>query len=340
MSDYYPIFEQSLGEIVIKNRPQDFIVSEKLRFEPEGEGDHLYLYIEKVNANTEWVQRQLAKLTGLKRSDVGYAGLKDRHAITRQWFSLYAPINKEFTFDSLPDNVSIIETTRGRKKLKTAGMGKNEFNIQFCASHLSKTQINTRFNWIKDHGYANYFGAQRFGHDGNNIDNLIALAGGKRFKSHQRSLFISAGRSYLFNLILSERVRQNIWNKLVSGDVAILNNSRSIFAVDNIDNEITQRLEQFDIHPAIPLYGSGEWISNGQVKELEHEVYNQHRDIVKALLDLNVTIMPRASRVVPEGMQWEFTDDNMCLKFTLPAGAFATTLLDQAFDVQLKNHYE
>lgn len=327
------MFGNTLGSGVLKRDPQDFQVNELIRFEPEGQGDHLYLYVQKISANTEWVQKQLAKLAGVAAKEIGYAGLKDRHAVTRQWFSVYSP-HADIDFSELPEGISIVSQTRGQRKLKTPAVLGNEFKLKIYMPEIDKDVLEKRLVQIQKVGYPNFFGQQRFGFDGKNVEKLIGLAKGKRCKPQQRGIYISAGRSYLFNVMLNERVRENTWNQWIDGDVAILNATRSIFPVEEVDDEIQQRLKSFDVHPALPLYGSGEWPSTAKQRELESRVYAQHPDILHALEKLRVDIMPRASRVLPVDMHWAIKASELDVQFTLTAGSFATTLLEQLFTLE------
>ena len=328
------IFGKPLGRALVKQQPADFKVEEQLRFTPEGAGDHVYLYIQKQDANTEWVQRQLARISGVSLKEIGYAGLKDRHAITRQWFSIYSP-HEELILDDLPESFSILDKTRGQKKLKTTAVLGNEFFIRVHFKEaIDSGRLDSYLQFITANGFPNFFGSQRFGREGKNVEKLLAMANGKRCKPQQKSLYLSAGRSFLFNQILNERVHTENWNKFLPGDVAILNNTRSIFPVEQIDEAIQERLERFDIHPALPLYGIGKWPSDEEPRKIEQSVYAQHKECCRALEKFKVQLMPRASRVVPEYMDWEINDANVEIKFQLPAGSFATTLLEQLFLIE------
>lgn len=333
MNSNFSVFANTLGTGVIKKAPSDFQVNELIKFKPEGEGDHLYLYVQKTGANTEWVQRQLAKVTGVSPKDIGYAGLKDRHGITRQWFSIYSP-HSELDLSGLPQEILIVSQTRGKKKLKTVAVLGNEFKLRIHFSRINREELESRLGVIQKDGFPNFFGQQRFGHKGKNVENLVALSKGKRCKPQQRGMYISAGRSYLFNIMLNERVRDNTWNHWIAGDVAVLNNTRSIFPVETVTDELKRRLDEFDVHPALPLYGLGEWPSDQAQRALEQHVYAQHPDIVKALEKLKVEIMPRASRALPEAMSWQIEASYVDICFTLGAGSYATTLLEQIFELE------
>ena len=110
-----PAYGETIGEGLIRVEPEDFQVTEKLSFTPGGGGEHLYLFIEKTNANTEWVIKELARNLGVNKKDIGYAGLKDRHAVTRQWLSIYSPGAKPFDFNTLPENIKVLQHCRAAK---------------------------------------------------------------------------------------------------------------------------------------------------------------------------------------------------------------------------------
>ncbi|MDX1812574.1 MAG: tRNA pseudouridine(13) synthase TruD, partial [Gammaproteobacteria bacterium] len=234
---------------------------------------------------------------------------------------------------ALPEEIQILSRTRGRKKLKTGAVASNDFVVRLYVSAVDKAALDARLQQIREQGYPNYFGQQRFGLQGQNVEKLIAMAKGKRCKPQQRSIYLSAGRSQLFNLMLSARVRENNWNQLQIGDVALLNNSRSFFSVTEVNDELQQRLDTFDIHPALPLYGKGDWPSAGDQYALEQKVYAENREIVQALDKFKVELMPRASRVIARELSWDINDEYVELSFTLPSGAYATSLLEQLFEL-------
>ena len=146
-------------------------------------------------------------------------------------------------------------------------------------------------------------------------------------------MYISAGRSYLFNLMLAQRVMQHNWNHFIDGDIAILDGSRSFFKVSNAEENLDSRLAEFDIHPALPLYGSGDWPSDGEAKCIELAVIEQNPEIANALVAVKAEVMPRATRLKVSQLRWQFSDKQLILEFTLPAGSFATTLLSQLLKV-------
>ncbi|HFE39380.1 MAG TPA: tRNA pseudouridine(13) synthase TruD, partial [Gammaproteobacteria bacterium] len=239
MPDLHYQFQRAWGEPVasglIRQRPEDFRVKEKLSFTPSGQGDHVYLLLEKTEANTDWVASQLAKISGLKPVDIGYAGLKDRHAVTQQWFSLHMPRQSAPDCSALPDNIRLLSETRHEKKLKTGSIEQNEFELQVKHLQGDSQQLENRLKIIQAQGVPNYFGPQRFGRNKHNVQRFLSLVKTKkRIKRQQKGLYISAARSYLFNHMLSRRVAMNNWNQLMHGDVLMLDGCRSIFVADHV----------------------------------------------------------------------------------------------------------
>ena len=115
-------------EAIIRSEPGDFQVTEELGWQTSGDGEHDYLWIEKTGANTEWVARQLARFADVPARDVGYAGLKDRHAVTRQWFSVprwNSPDWKSFELEG----VTVLDEQWHRKKLRRGAHSANVFRI-------------------------------------------------------------------------------------------------------------------------------------------------------------------------------------------------------------------
>ena len=206
----------------IRSTPSDFDVTELLDIEFSGDGEHDWLYVEKTGANTHWVAEQLAKYASVRQVDVGYAGLKDRHAVTRQWFSVRRPSLDGTDWDGFDvEGVSILDSRRHRRKLKRGAHRGNAFRIAVRSPEIADLQneIDVRLRYIATTGVPNYFGEQRFGRDGANVQLGQAIVRGKRVPRHKRSIGISALRSYRFNEELDARVREGDWNRLLAGDV-------------------------------------------------------------------------------------------------------------------------
>lgn len=314
-----PLFAAS-----IRTTAHDFDVSEELAFEFSGDGEHDYLYLEKTGTNTEWLSRQLADYAGVPGRDVGYSGLKDRHAVTRQWFSVprwNAPDWSQLEVD----RVRVLDLRRHHRKLRRGAHRANRFRIVLRGVLPDMGELNERLEAIRALGVPNYFGEQRFGRGGSNIALADAWSSGTRLPRHRRSLAISAARSYIFNQILDSRVRDKTWNQLVAGDVANLEGSGSVFTVDEVDDDLARRCEAMDIHPTGPMCGDS---TSPSVFPAGHEGW------LKALTNARVKAAHRSLRMRVADLQWSAPDNSLLLEFALRRGAFATSVLREIADVQ------
>jgi tRNA pseudouridine13 synthase len=322
------------GQGDIKTEPDDFIVEEFLSFAPEGSGEHVFLHIEKVGENTEYVARLLARHAGVRQRDVSYAGMKDRHGRTRQWFSVWLPGKEDPDWSGVEtDNLKILETVRHARKLKRGVLAGNRFTLVIRNWQGDRDIAEQQLQKIKDHGFPNYFGEQRFGHQGRNIEKALAMFQGGKVKREQRSIYLSAARSYLFNLILSERVKGQTWNWALPGDVFNLNHTNSHFHAETIDQTLTERLATGDIHPTGALWGKGDGGVTGEALALEQRIIAAQPELADGLLKADLEADRRALRVVPEDLIWEFEAGGVLrLSFGLPAGSYATALLREVVD--------
>ena len=208
------------GDGQIKCQPDDFFVEEKLSFQPDGTGEHAFLLIEKVGENTEYVARLLARFAGVRQRDVGFAGLKDRHARTRQWFSVWLPGRDDPDWQMLSsESLNVLQVTRHARKLKRGVLAGNAFRIVIRDWKGDAARVDQQLHAIARHGFPNYFGEQRFGHQGRNLERALAMFAGAGVKREQRAIYLSAARAFLFNLILAERVRSQTWYQALNGDV-------------------------------------------------------------------------------------------------------------------------
>jgi len=317
------------GHGTIKTVPDDFIVEEILPFIPEGSGEHVFLYIEKINENTEYVARILARHAGVRQRDIGYAGLKDRHGRTRQWFSIWLPGQEDPDWSALEnENLKILTVTHHARKLKRGVLSGNRFQLLIRNWQGDRNTAEKQLQAILTHGFPNYFGEQRFGHQGRNIEKALAMFQGAKVKREQRSIYLSAARSYLFNLILAERVKSQTWNQAVPGDLMQLDRSHSFFHAETLDAALVERIETGDVHPTGALFGKGKAQSNGEVLALEQRIFAAHASVANGLLKSDVEADRRPLRVIPKDLTWRFEDDDAIrLSFELPAGSYATALL-------------
>ena len=243
----------------LRREPGDFQVEELLGFEASGEGEHAFLLIEKSGANTEWVARRLADIAGVAPAAVGYAGLKDRHAVTRQAFTVQLPGRADPDWGSADiPGVRVLAASRHQRKLKRGAHRGNRFRIRLRDVHGEHAAVEAKLAAIHAQGVPNYFGEQRFGRDGGNLALAEALFAGKRMPRVQRGFALSAARSELFNAVLATRVADASWDRALDGEVFMLDGSHAIFGPEPSDDGLAQRLAALDIHPTGPLWGGGE----------------------------------------------------------------------------------
>lgn len=324
------------GAAEFKSIPDDFIVEELLGFEPEGSGEHVFLFVEKIGENTEYVARLLARHAEVRQRDIGYAGLKDRHARTRQWFSVWLPGKANPDWQALQsESLKILQSRRHPRKLKRGVLDGNRFEITLRNWRGDRDQCERQLRQIQQQGFPNYFGEQRFGHHGQNLDRCLEMFAGRRVKPEQRSLYLSAARAYLFNAILAERVKAQTWNRALPGDVFKLDGSNSHFRAETIDGVLTQRLENGDIDPTAALWGKGASPAGDATLALEQSIAAVHPDLAAGLEKAGLIADRRALRARAHAFGWEFTDgDELRLWFQLPAGSYATVLLRELVDTE------
>lgn len=316
---------------VIRTHPEDFMVDEKFAFDFSGEGEHALIHIKKTDTNTDWLARQIAELAGLKKGDISYAGLKDRHAVTTQWFSVWLPGKPDPDWTLLnSDNVEVLTSCRHNRKLRRGSLRGNQFTLIVRQIEGETSDLEDRMNMIKQKGVPNYFGEQRFGIDGKNLEKAEIMFGGRREKDRfKRSIYLSAARSAMFNDVLSQRVEMNKWADAISGDVMLLDNSRSHFLALEIDEKIIQRLKEHDIHPSGPLWGRGELLSKDTVFEIENKLPDNFKVFDLGLKNARLDQDRRSLRLSVKDLQWNYDKNENLLKlsFFLPAGGYATSVL-------------
>lgn len=289
-----------------RTQNEDFMVYEELGFEPEGEGEHVFLQICKRGENTAWVAKQIARLANVKPMDVGYSGLKDRHAVTTQWFSVYLGNKPEADWQALTsETVTVLQVGRHPQKLRRGMHACNRFTIKLRNFTGDQSITEQRLHWIRAHGVPNYFGDQRFGRGGGNLPQAQRLlVDGERIRDKQlRGLILSAARSYLFNLVLASRIRTQTWLQLLEGDVAV------------------------DGFSTGPLWGRGRSLVTGDALALETEALQDFSAWTDALEYVGLS-QERRALVMPAGdLTWKWQEQDLVLEFSLGSGCFATALL-------------
>ncbi len=325
-----PEWHYLYGKPTVKGRirvaPEHFQVTEILPFSPDGEGENHMIYVEKKGLTTHQVAGLLAKFAGVPSRDVSWAGLKDKHGITRQWLSVRIPGKVEPNWAELNGpQLTILDASRNLKKLRTGALLGNRFQI--AISDVSNMELLlARLEKLRA-GVPNYYGEQRFGHGGRNVDKAAAMFAGQRIKDrNKRSIYLSAARSFLFNQVLSKRLATYSTQPL-TGDALMLAGTNSFFIAAEWDSTLSARLAAHDIGLSAPLWGDGAAIAQGEAAAFEAEQVAQWPELCKGLENARLTPERRRALLIPEQLSYRQDGDLLWVQFILPAGAFATSLL-------------
>ena len=331
------LFNESIGSARFKSLLEDFEVEELLGFEPTGEGEHCLLWVEKTDRNTSDVATEIAKKLGIRKRLVDHCGLKDRNAITRQWFSLHLPGQESPTAEALSGNgVRVLAITRNLRKLRRGCHHGNRFAIRLRDCTFTKLAATHRWQAIIDRGVPNYFGPQRFGRDGGNVELARRLMAGEVEVRDRalRGILISAARSFIFNDCVAKRIQHGTWDVPQDGEVFGFADNRSLVIPDNLRGDEFERVINGTLELTAPLWGNGELLSRGQVKAFEESVAGSAAEIVAGLAQFNLKQERRVIRLKPESsaLTWE-TESTLVLRFELPTGTYATTVLREFADL-------
>lgn len=331
----------------LKTFASDFLVEEILGTEPDEKGEFVYLWIEKQGVNTDYLAKRLAQLANLAPSQVTYAGIKDRHACTRQWFCLHVigPIPDLTAIEQVfraPETVRVLKQIRHSKKLRTGGLAGNRFSLRLRNIDGDLAEVKTRLSLIERFGVPNYYGDQRFGIAGNNLVNGYEFVMPGRKGTHKlnktQSFWLSAIRSWFFNEALSFFIEQGSWDVLSIGDIAQPRDEIQSFRIKELSLDVISRHRLGDISPVLPLISDG-WPmgTNPNRAEQMQSLYEPHAELLKGLVSFDFARDSRATRIVPKNMAWELLsndkDAQLVIQFELPKGAFATSVLRELFQI-------
>lgn len=314
---------------VARTVPEDFQVEELPAFEPSGAGEHLLLEIEKRGLTTSEAAGRLARWAGVAPMAVGYAGLKDRHALTRQRFSVHLPSRVAPALEGLDTSgLRVLSAHWHARKLPRGALAGNRFTLLLREVAGEREGIERRLTEIATRGIPNYFGEQRFGRDAGNLEAARRMFAGQRVRREQRSLLLSAARSALFNAVLAERVAAGCWDRGLDGEVWMLDGSHSVFGPEPETAELRERATRLAIHPTGPLWGQGTLRGQGQAREFESRAAAALADLCVGLEAAGLRQERRALRVRVADPSWDWpAADRLRLAFTLPPGCYATSLL-------------
>lgn len=326
----------------LKTSPETFRVCEELEGFPDtsghevaaGDGEHLCLYLEKTGDNSEYVARQLAALAGCRSFDVGFCGLKDRHAITRQWFSLYRPgqfAEDRAFIEEVAAQWPVLSVCRHTRKLRRGDHSGNRFVITLNDVTGNKAETEEALNRLRIQGAPNYFGPQRFGINGGNLDQAATMnpavmatrgrsgARGRKGKkpggrdSSKHVMYFSAARSWLFNEVLACRIDGGNWLSSVDGEPGLP------------DSMI----------PTGPLWGDGGTSAGGQLADLERGIVEQTPELVRLFSATRMKPERRPLAARPDDLSWQWiAGDCLELTFFLSPGQYATAVLGDIFELE------
>ena len=319
---------------LLKAECADFVVKEQLGYDMSGDGEFVVVKVRKTDCNTLFVGEQLAKFAGISARNMSYAGLKDRKAVTEQWFSLQMPgqPTPDFSQFSL-EGVEILDVTRHQRKIRIGSLQGNHFEI-LLRNTEETDELKERLDFLAKNGFPNYFTEQRFGRDGNNLAQALRWANGEiNVKDrNKRSFYLSAARSEIFNLIVSKRMELDLAQQILVGDVLQLNGSHSWFVVNESEDlaQLQQRLAQQDVLLTAPLIGEEE----KSAVDFEHEIFAQHQALFALMRQERMKAARRPILMQPQQFQWQFEPNGLRLQFDLPAGSYATALIRELVNVE------
>lgn len=306
----------------------DFIVREELGYPLAGEGEFVAVKVRKTNANTLFVGEQLAKFVGISVKNMSYAGLKDRHAVTEQWFCLHLAGKETPDFSTFEcEGMEILEVTRHNRKIRTGALEGNHFEL-LLRDVVETDELKQRLNQLQAVGFPNYFTEQRFGRDGHNLTQAQRWASGEiSVKDRKkRSFYLSAARSEVFNLVVSQRIANQQMQTVLLGDYLQLAGSNSFFEVKAEDlMQSQQRLDENDVLLTAPLIGENSLEQNGN--ESEEAIVAQHENLINLMKKERMNAARRAMLCKPQDLRWQFEPEGLRLTFFLNSGSYATGLV-------------
>lgn len=333
MSAVPAAFGAPVLEAAIRGTPEDFRVEEVDAFAASGEGEHLLLSVEKRGMTTAFAAKRIAEWAGVGEVAIGYAGLKDRHAVTRQRFSVHLPRRVAPAIEALAsEELKVLDAQWHARKLPRGALAANRFVLALREVRGDREAVEARLRAIAAEGVPNAFGEQRFGRGGDNVEAALRMFAGARVKRAQRGILLSAARSELFNRVLAARVADGSWARGLDGEVWMLDGSHSVFGPQAPDATLAARAAAGDIHPTGPMWGRGEARSAGAAAALEASVLDDEAALpLRAGLEAaGLRQERRALRVRVADLQWQWPQaGTLRLSMALPAGAYATTVLAQ-----------
>ncbi|MCG9749725.1 tRNA pseudouridine(13) synthase TruD [Vibrio brasiliensis] len=328
----------------LKAKPEHFQVNEDLGFEFTGSGEHLMVRIRKTGENTSFVANEIAKACGVKSKDVSWAGLKDRHAVTEQWLSIHLPKGEEpdfSTFLAQYPSIEILATARHNKKLRPGDLVGNQFVVTI-SEVTNVADVVQRLEAVSKTGVPNYFGSQRFGNQGNNLDEARRWGreNVRTRNQNKRSLFLSAARSWIFNSIVSDRIEKGLFSTAVDGDLIQGDSGLQLVELDSLEST-NNLLAQGEAQLTAALAGDNDLPTKSQALQLEQPHLDAEPDLMALIRGNRMRHDRRQIALMPQDLAWQVDGDNVTLTFSLDAGCFATAIIRELVEeIEVERHYQ
>ena len=319
----------------IKAQPEHFQVNEILGYEFTGCGEHLLVHIRKTGENTSFVANELAKACGVKSKDVSWAGLKDRHAITEQWLSVHLPKGGTPDFSAFLaqyPSIEILATTRHNKKLRPGELAGNHFSVTL--SEVSDVEdVVQRLQVISQWGVPNYFGSQRFGNQGNNLDEARRWGRDnvRTRNQNKRSMMLSAARSWIFNRIVSGRIDNGLFNQVLEGDLLQVDAGLELVSKATFEQgqcAVTNREAQI----TAAMAGDNALPTQAQALDLEQPYLDAEPDLMALIRGNRMRHERRPIALKAQDLSWRVEGQNVTLDFSLDSGCFATAIVRELIE--------
>ena len=314
-----------------RQSPDDFRVEEHPSYPPDGHGDHLFVHIEKTGLTTPEAVRRIASALGVDGREAGHAGLKDRHAVARQWVSFFRGDRAQALSLDLP-GIRVLAAEHHPHKLRTGHLKANRFTIRLRgADDRQLPAVEAILAVLVRRGLPNYFGPQRFGAGGQNIARARRfIEGGQRppRDRFQRKLMVSVWQAERFNAVLRHRILHDAFDRPLPGDLLRKEDTGGLFTTDDRD-DATQRVADFEISATGPMFGAKmRWpVEDAEALELAvlAERGLEPADLARFARAGEGTRRPL--RVAIRDLRATAEDGTISLEFTLPSGAYATALV-------------
>lgn len=318
----------------IRATPEDFTVEERLGYAPDGGRAHCLLWVEKRAANTLDVARELASAAGCHPAEVGFAGMKDRRAVARQWFSVPAERGQPPPAGFAGNGFRVLASHAHSRKLRRGALAGNAFSLRIRDAGGDLAGLASRLERLAAGGFPNYFGIQRFGAGGANLERVQSwLDRGCLPRGREaRAFLLSAARAVAFQALLARRVADGSWDRLLPGEVVNLAGSASVFVAESPDEALAARCRDGDVHPTGPLCGEGGLLPVAEAAAVEQAALECVAPIPERLAAAGLRAERRPLVARPEGLRHQRDGDALVLEFELPRGAYATALLRELAD--------